>query len=160
MSKKITISVPDFLHDKIEKWRGSFNLSRIFQEAVSEAIKKKEELGIHLKKEINIPEIVERLKKEKKESEKKYFEEGEKSGLEWASRAHYQDLKKALHHPVESLMKQGENFHNYFRTVLGNIKKQYENEEDSGKYHRLFLAGWKQGVKNFWDSIKGKLEED
>ena len=32
MAKKVTISIPDMLHEKLEKWRESFNLSKMFQE--------------------------------------------------------------------------------------------------------------------------------
>ena len=159
MSKKITISVPDFLHNKIEMWRGSFNLSRLFQDAVSDAIKKKEEFTRQLKNDVNITEIVERLKKEKKESEERYFEDGEQSGIEWARRAHYRDLKIALHKSADELIKQGENFQNYFKTLMNHKKLQNLHDDDVKNYRRLFMDGWKRGVKEFWDSIKNKIGE-
>ena len=34
MAKKVTISIPDMLHEKLENWRESFNLSKMFQDAV------------------------------------------------------------------------------------------------------------------------------
>ena len=42
MTQKITLSIPDRLHEKLNEWRSSFNLSKMFQDALSDAIKKKE----------------------------------------------------------------------------------------------------------------------
>ena len=43
MAQKITLSIPDLLHEKLKEWRASFNLSKMFQEVVTDAILKKEE---------------------------------------------------------------------------------------------------------------------
>ena len=41
MAQKITLSIPDMLHEKLTQWRSSFNFSKLFQEALTEAIQKK-----------------------------------------------------------------------------------------------------------------------
>lgn len=41
MARKVTVSIPDLLYEKMERWRRSFNLSKMFQDAVAEAIQKK-----------------------------------------------------------------------------------------------------------------------
>ena len=151
MSKKITISVPDILFQKIDAWRQAFNLSHIFQEAISEAIKKKEEFQKRISEDFNIPEIIERLKKEKFESEDTWYRQGEHLGLEWARRAHYLDLKNVLRQPVEALTGHGGSLRNYFQTTF--------QQQKTGQYHKFFLSGWKQGVNDFWNIIKDKLEE-
>ena len=33
MAKKVTVSIPDMLHKEMEKWRETFNLSKMFQDA-------------------------------------------------------------------------------------------------------------------------------
>ena len=43
MTQKVTLSIPDMLHEKLNKWRESFNLSKMFQDALLDAIQKKEE---------------------------------------------------------------------------------------------------------------------
>ncbi len=151
MSRKITISVPDFLYQKIDAWRQSFNLSRIFQEAISEAIKKKEEFQKRISEDFNIPEIIERLKKEKFESEDTWHRKGERSGLEWARRAHYLDLKNVLRQPVEAFAGHGGSLRDYFKRTF--------QQEKPGQYRKFFLSGWKHGVSDFWNIIKDKLEE-
>jgi len=152
MSRKITISVPDVLFQKIDAWRQSFNLSHIFQEAVSEAIKKKEEFQKRISEDFNIPEIIERLKKEKFESEDTWYRQGEHFGLEWARRAHYLDLKNVLRQPAEAFAGPGGSLRDYFKTTF--------QQEKPGQYRKFFLSGWKQGVSDFWNIIKDKLEEN
>ena len=65
MAKKITISVPDELYEKMTEWKSSLNFSRVFQNAVSGMIQKKEELTSKIRNEIDLSSIVDRLKKEK-----------------------------------------------------------------------------------------------
>ena len=42
MVKKVTLSVPDELFKEMKKWRKALNFSRIFQEAISNEVQKKE----------------------------------------------------------------------------------------------------------------------
>ena len=42
MSHRVTLSVPDDLYEKIEKWKDSLNLSKVFRIAISKEIKRKE----------------------------------------------------------------------------------------------------------------------
>ncbi len=55
-----------------------------------------------ISEDFNIPEIIERLKKEKLESEDTWHRQGERSGLEWARRAHYLDLKNVLRQQIRT----------------------------------------------------------
>ena len=96
MAQKVTLSIPDMLYEKLSKWRESFNLSKMFQDALLEAIQKKEEFQKRIKQDFDMSEIIERLKIEKFESEKNYLEMGLHKGLEWAKRAHYEDLVYAV----------------------------------------------------------------
>ena len=65
MAQKITLSIPDLLHEKLKEWRASFNLSKMFQEVVTDAILKKEEFQKRFSKDYNMSEIIKRLKQEK-----------------------------------------------------------------------------------------------
>jgi hypothetical protein len=96
MSKKVTISVPDELHEKMEKWRGDFNFSKVFQDAVSDLIQKKEDFKNRMKGEKQeMTEIIESLKQEKKEADEQWYETGKKDGLEFAKSADYKTLQYA-----------------------------------------------------------------
>ncbi len=69
MAQKVTLSIPDMLHEKLNKWRESFNLSKMFQDTLLDAIQKKEEFQKRISKDFDMSEIINRLKQEKLESE-------------------------------------------------------------------------------------------
>ena len=96
MTKKVTISVPDDLHEKMQEWRDDFNFSAIFQEAVNKAIERKEGFKRRLGEVTTMAQVIERLRKEKAESSLSYFEQGKKDGLEWAMAASYDEIQYAL----------------------------------------------------------------
>ena len=54
MAKRVTVSIPDMLHEKMEKWRESFNLSKMFQDAVMEAIQKKEDFQKRIREDLDL----------------------------------------------------------------------------------------------------------
>ncbi|HSL41238.1 MAG TPA: hypothetical protein VK857_12765, partial [Desulforhopalus sp.] len=76
MAKKVTISIPDMLHEQLEKWRESFNLSKMFQDVVAEAIHKKEEFQKRIREDLDLTQVIERLRREKLESDGNCFDTG------------------------------------------------------------------------------------
>ena len=97
MTKRINVSVSDELFEKIEKWKDSFNYSKLFQNTVSVAIQDKEDFQNRLKEDPEtLEQVIARLKKEKKKVEKSYFSEGKEKGLSWAMAASYSDLMHAI----------------------------------------------------------------
>lgn len=157
MAKKVTISIPDMLHEKLEKWRESFNLSKMFQDAVSEAIQRKEEFQKRIREDLDLNQIVDRLRQEKLQSEGNYYQSGKSDGLRWAKTAHYDDLLYALHwNNLENAVKDqvlGE----YFQEMHQDNRLLRANTYNNGEYFLNYLKGWKQGVAYFWDEVKEKL---
>ena len=96
MARKITISVPDELYEKMKLWKSLLNFSRIFQLAVSGIIQKKEALTSKIRNETDLTSIVARLRKEKIDHEFNVTEWGRKDGLEWCKTAHYSEIQYAL----------------------------------------------------------------
>ncbi len=165
MSKKITISVPDGLHEKMDKLRDSLNFSQVFQKAISELIQKKDDLKRRIKQDTDINEIVKRLKNEKAESEGGYFDKGKNNGLIWAKAAHYEELKFALiWDPQKGLPDNQNNEGELLKTYFANtIKKDGLMELDpkakagANDYVLTYFKGWKEGVQGFWDEIEDKI---
>jgi hypothetical protein len=164
MSKKVTISVPDGLHQKMEKWRESFNFSQIFQKAVSELIKKREDLKKRIGKDTEIKEIIERLRKEKVESEGSYYEDGRSDGFKWAKAAHYNELIFAIAwDPRQGLpdkIGEGQMLREYFSDTIKNDKFMEFNsqaKEEMNEYALTYITGFKEGLQLLWDEIKEKL---
>lgn len=162
MAKKITLSVPESLYQKISDWRSSFNLSQMFQDMVTEAIHKKEELQKRLSEDTNLSEIVNRLRKEKQEAISRMIDRGMSEGMKWAKIAHYDELSYAIswepesdQDPLQNKML-GSYFSEYFKTesisafieISGKVARQNVNS---------FISGWKMGVSGFWNSVKDKI---
>ena len=153
MSRRITLSVPDALHDQIERWRESFNLSRVFQDAVAELIRRREAMQSRLKEEL--PQVIARLKREKQEAEAGWFEKGEEAGLAWARNAHWLELKQSIERPVVELASPGGMLSDYFRELL---RRELNGVGDGAdELTDRFLAGWRNGVCEFWTLVKDKL---
>lgn len=162
MSKKITLSVPESLYQKISDWRSSFNLSQMFQDMVTEAIQKKEELQKRVSEDSNLTEIIKRLRNEKQEAISRIIEKGMSEGMRWAKIAHYDELSYAITWDPE---KEKDPFKN---KMLGTYFSEYFKTENislfleaSGKAARQnvnsFLSGWKMGVAGFWNAVKDKI---
>lgn len=64
----------------------------MFQDAVTEAIQKKEELQKRIREDLDLSQIVERLRHEKMHSEGNYYDTGKIDGVQWGKAAHYEDL--------------------------------------------------------------------
>ena len=162
MARKITLSVPESLYQKITDWRASFNLSQMFQDMVTDAIQRKEDFQRRIAEDTNLTEIIKRLKKEKQEAVARIMDRGIREGLRWARMAHYDELCYALSWKPEE---ESDLLHN---KMLGSYFAEYfkaENLSDffesSGKAARQninsFISGWKRGVTDFWNLIEDKI---
>lgn len=155
MAQKITLSVPDLLHEKLKEWRDSFNLSKMFQEALTEAIQKKEEFQKRFSKEYNMSEIIKRLKQEKLIWEKQYYKLGKEEGLRWARTAHYEELLYVLEQNDTYSLISSSKMSDYF----DKLYQTHELEKLSGSvdHEQMFIDGWSDGIVEFWNHVKEKL---
>jgi hypothetical protein len=163
MAKKITITVPDELYDKMKEWKSTLNFSRVFQNAISGMIQKKEALTTKIRNEFDISSIVDRLKKEKIDYEFNIRECGKKDAIEWCKTAHYDELQYALswiapyQNPDED-----EKLGDYFSSMFDKHKKMLaatgkKAQQCFNDFSEKYLKGWKEGVDLFWNEVKDKL---
>lgn len=162
MAKKITISVPDDLYEKMTVWKSSLNFSKVFQDAVSGMIRKKEVLTSRLREEIDFSAVVDRLKKEKIEFECNITECGKKDGLEWSKTAHYRELQYALAWNSYENPDRDEELGDYFSHMFKHCKKRItasgkKAQDCFNGFSEKYLKGWKEGVELFWNEVKDKL---
>ncbi len=157
MARKVTISIPEVLHEKMNEWRNSFNLSKMFQETLAEAISKKEAFQKRLMEDTSLSDIIDRLKKEKVLSEKNYFENGIKDGLKWAKSAHYDELQYAVFFAPEKNPLNDSVLGDFFKRVQKSDRMMAISEGLSNRYFESYIDGWKDGVSEFWKKIKDKL---
>ncbi len=156
MAHKITLTVPDNLYREINRWRAAFNLSRIFQEAVSEAIRRKNEFEARFHREQTLTETIRRLRRERSDARARIGEEACHEGERWAASAHYEDLAAVAQAPPgESTLVPAT------RAAIADAKPRISGDpamSDSDRI-KLITKGWHKGVCDFWDNVKDKLEE-
>ncbi len=165
VAKKITLTVPESLSRKIDQWRSSFNMSKLFQDAMDEAIKKKEELQRLITKDHSIDEIVERLKTEKRDLEGEISERGRADGFAWAKSAHYRELRAVLS-SGEPLGSEEEPQESSAQGAAAQGWTSYKDElgspgdaETTRQHRELYRAGWQNGVWQLWNLVKDRLDD-
>ncbi len=157
MARKVTVSIPDLLYEKLERWRRSFNLSKMFQDAVAEAIQKKEDFQKRIRQDLDLGEVIERLRKEKAKSAGNLFDTGRQDSVLWAKSASYDDIMYALawedvdKGPKDGIMGP------YFSEKIKMDKLMDFLDDGINEYARIYIKGWKKGLADFWDEIKDKI---
>ncbi|HQL00820.1 MAG TPA: hypothetical protein PK090_08605 [Smithellaceae bacterium] len=162
MAKKITLSVPDELYEKMKDWKSSLNFSQVFQSAVSGMILKKEAWTSKVRSEIDLSSIVARLKKEKNDLESNIAEWGKKDGLDWCKTAHYDELQYALSWIPPQNPDRDTELGMYFSEMFKKYKKRItasgrDAQERFSIFSEKYIKGWKEGVELFWREVKDKL---
>lgn len=166
--RKFNLSVPDALAKKILEHRDYLgSLSAIFQEAVSERIRKKEEFEARLKGDEDMDAIIERLRKEKAVAQTDYREKGKLEGLAWSKAASYTDLDYARKfEPTDEhgMYEPGIPLHDdvlghYFIDALeaNPLTDPGDDVDELNEFAQEWLKGWLEAVRSFWDQITEKL---
>ena len=157
MARKITLSIPDRLHEKITQWRSSFNFSQLFQEALIEAIEKKERFKNRFKEELDMPLVIQRLKNEKLKWGKKYFEIGKTEALGWVKTAQYETLVYVTAiercHDIIFDPKMSHYFQQIYQSA-GLVPFPTTGLLDQDK---KLIDGWYAGFFEFWNQVKDKI---
>ena len=162
MGKKVTISVPDELHKKMQKWRHLFKPSKVFQDAMTYLIEKKENFAKRVKDGEDMAATIERLKKQKAAFEGEMEDRGRDEGLRFAKIADYEVLLEALkdltviENGTENLAVTS--LEEYFtETAEGEGIDIFQDRRQITPEFSQWLKGWKEGVETFWAEIEGKI---
>ena len=157
MAQKITLSIPDLLHEKLKEWRTSFNFSKMFQDALTEAIQKKEEFQKRFSEDFDMPDIIKRLKHEKLIWEKKYYKLGKAEGLRWAKTSHYEDLLYVLQFNDTYKLISDPKMNEYFEQIYQTTDLAKYSDSNTVDHEQMFIDGWFKGVLEFWNQVKEKI---
>lgn len=157
MAKKVTVSMPDMLYQKMERWRRSFNLSKMLQDAVAEAIQKKEDFQRRIQEDLDVNEVIERLRREKAQSEGNFFDSGRRDGVAWAKSAGYEDIIYALSCEEMDNIVEDKVLGAYFRGRIESSKLMQIEGETINEHAKVYVRGWQKGLGDFWAEIKDKL---
>ena len=185
MVQRYSVSVSDELAEKIEKYKKRLSVSKVFQEAMEERVRKEEEFERRMEEDEELEQVIERLREEKEKLTKDWFDYGAQKGFELAKRLSYKDLMAALElvpiqfRPTKSKRKTSKLY------KWENIKKREgpegilgmlfttensplnendlemmtdsEDKEYLSEEGSLFVRGCIQGIRDFWDHIKDKI---
>ncbi len=157
MAQKVTLSIPDMLHEKLKEWRDSFNFSKMFQDALTEAIQKKEELANRFSQDAELPDIIHRLRQEKMAWEKKFYKIGKQEGDKWARSVRYEDLLYVSNcSDTEGIMGH-DSYKDYFADLFQSFSVSDLPENHREHHIQQFMTGWCAGVKEFWNLVREKI---
>ena len=174
MSPRITLSIPEELSKKMEKYKEKFNYSRIFQEAISRKIRQKENFEKKINEDPEIETIIKRLREEKMNEQIEFYNIGKQDGLEWAKRASYRELKyvaqehEAMFEFTDKVISydptRNEIMGDYFADILEEYKEQGMGFMEMGSSNcipndvfKSWEKGWQEAIKEFWEEIKNKI---
>jgi flagellar biosynthesis chaperone FliJ len=162
MVQRVTISVPDDLYVKMQKWRKEFNFSQVFQTAMSDLIEKKENFLNRVKETENMEAIIERLKKQKADYQSDLNEDGKNEGLSFAKSADYDDLIYALNARIYDAWDRDSQLEDYWKDTCEGLEESFgikvtdDLGEPTDEFEEWF-EGWKEGVEAFWGEVEDKL---
>jgi hypothetical protein len=141
---RLTVSIPQDLHDRLDRWRDNINISRICQEALERELLRLEELP---QDAMALGDMVRRLSEEKADGDRHWFSQGVADGMTWARGAAYVDLKAAATSSLDAslgakaALRKGANAH---RSRPGF---------DSDAYG----TGWRFAAAEIWRRVETKL---
>ncbi|MHC5722659.1 MAG: hypothetical protein ACYTXY_00570 [Nostoc sp.] len=142
MAERITITIPDNLHKRLQVVKNALNVSGVCQEALEMAIRVEE---LKREKPQNMGTLIERLQIEKQQDAEQWKEEGVIEGKKDASNLSYKEFKEL--ESKQSITDDLTNWieENHFEYMEGSVDKD------------AFLEGWLEGVLSIWDEVKELL---
>lgn len=157
MSKRINITIPDNLFERLEIVKEKMNVSAICQTAIESAVKTEEiKMSAMSKRESAIA----RLKIEAQNETDEWFQKGKRQGLEIAPDLSYTEFRQALEWHEAKYSTDGWQIslldlmsHNCFDSIIDAAK----NEECPDDMMESYALGGLDGIVEFWDSIQGEL---
>jgi hypothetical protein len=141
---RLTVSIPQDLHDRLDRWRDNINISRICQEALERELRRLEELP---EDAVALGDMVRRLSKEKADGDRRWFSQGVADGMTWARSAGYVDLRATAEgsptatSAAKTALQQGAAAH----------------RSDPGFGTDAYESGWRFAAAEIWRRVEPKI---
>lgn len=156
MAQRITITLPDDLHERLQMFKESLNVSGVCQQAIDLAVQIEE-----IKVRTDIPAMekaIARLRKQKQEASAKWKQTGFQDGLI--------DATETLNYLTLKYIGEGGDINKsipgtkYEPPIIMELEHHrlegYEKEEDYFE-SEIYTQGWIEGVIHVWKEIKDQL---
>jgi hypothetical protein len=130
---RLTVSIPQDLHDRLDRWRDNINISRICQEALERELRRLEELP---EDAVALGDMVRR-----------WFSQGVADGMTWARSAGYVDLRATAEGSptattaAKTALQQGAAAH----------------RSDPGFGTDAYESGWRFAAAEIWRRVEPKI---
>lgn len=141
VAQRITVTIPDQLHERLQQVKDKLNISGLCQQAIEKAVEIEE---IKFKDVPNMEKLLERLRMEKQQSEDNWKKEGIKDG-----RADAMDLSYDEFRALEG----NEDIPDNIEIWVRDRNMEYLENLDEEAY----LEGWKEGALSVWEQVKDSL---
>ena len=157
-AERITVTLPKPLYQRLQLVKENFNVSALCQEAIEYAVSIEENrMNETLSKK---EKVIERLRLEQQKSQEEWFDCGKVDGLKDVDDFSFEDFRQLsdLYDSKHELEMHGfwltlDQFPEDFHEMLQRRIEQYSPKPIEESY----LAGWIEGVIDFWDEIKGEI---
>ena len=143
MAKRINITITDNLFEKLQTVKENLNVSGVCQEAIASAVKIEE---LKQKGTVDMGTVIERLREEKRAFVQVYHVQGKEEALEDAKEIPYGDFVA---------ISEGEDPRSLGRFDGRWFEDRLRSDPDFDI--NAFFEGWVEGIKEFWEDIKGKI---
>jgi hypothetical protein len=174
VTRKVTLTIPDELGERIDRHRDKLNQSAIFATAVEKELAKLEIPTI----QDDLSATIARLRAERAKYEDEHYQLGLAAGTKWAKRADYVALRQVGIEDVPPVPAQiglpaGMDYHHdaakAFDVLLESLGPEYYTRYSSvvGGTIRLvpskrfnaprYWQGWYDGAKGVWSAVKDKV---
>jgi predicted CopG family antitoxin len=157
VAERITITIPDDLHKRLQVVKENLNVSALCQKAIEQAVRL-EEIKM---KDISVKgKVIERLRLERQKSEEEWLDCGKSDGLKDAEDLSYENFDQLwkLYESKNEIERYGTWIElHLFPEELQEFLQERINEYSPKPIVDSYLAGWIDGVTDFWDEIKDEI---
>ena len=160
MVQRLNISIPDALHERLQRHKDKMNISQICQEAITEAVDMEDI------KEITGDErkaMIERLRKEKEELFAHWERRGKEQGIRDATNEMSYSTFRAIQKAYDLLSSHDGReldaadaipdwvYEEWHEVRVNELKEEEDVEADT------YLRGWLDGVTDVWADIEKEI---
>jgi post-segregation antitoxin (ccd killing protein) len=158
-SERITVTVPRDLFNRLQEVKDGINISRVCQEGLAMAVKLEEIKN--RKGDDTMKALAEKLKVQKKASQKQDKEAGFEAGHERALEFDYEDFKKLEEIAVAWKGWRGDLFQ-LVTSIIGpeRFEELFWDTDRGAEFFtdgEAYLEGYIGGVMEVWRRVKGKI---
>ena len=176
MSVRFSISVPDDLAERLEKFKSSVNISQVCQSCLAAYCDRQDALLRQSNDDTQDDEIIARWTEERAEDRTAAFTLGYEAGVDFVKTAPYSDVLYAINH-LENSLSLSKTYGNSYaglpisdlfqNTILGEFFGHHDIEIGTEFYDDVevlsyagasWLEGWFDGATKTFERLSAKLE--